>query len=370
MKSAKKTAPRKPIPAILLAYSDSDFTNPHEAMLAREPKDCRGDFTHMGAKYWGYETRRHRATTVSPEHEALFYDHDAHNWLLIGLKKRAKVDTITISTKWYTGNQVRAVTVYLSDDMTGDAKKVLERVTLKPDSEHSFKISPTFATECYVEAYYEGGISRINLFGEIARDQPAKRRNLLEDAKITHVSNEHYGKPDRAVSGDRQQMYMYGWESARTGFGERALFHLKRPAIIDQVVIDTYLHRLNAPLTGHVYAVNARGKSIDSLMKSAPRWGLVFDGKKEVIPTDFQAYMLGQKYLKEKGVKDPTHFQIRLHIPEGSPWQPVLPFAPLTPDTYHRFDAEPTGQPVTHVLYMHYPHGGIHGLKMFGEEVK
>ena len=364
MKAPKK----KPIPAILIAYSDSDFTNPHEAMLPTEPKDCRGDFTHMGAKYWGYETRRHKATTVSPQDEALSYDHNAHNWMLIGLKKRAKVDTVTISTKWYTGNQVRAASVFVSDEMTGKAKKVLDRVTLKPDSEHVFNISPVLATECYVECYYEGGISRVNLFGELAKEQMPARKNLLVGAKITHVSNEHYGKPDRAVVGDRQQMHMFGWESARTGFGERALFHLKRPAVIEEVVVDTYLHRLNAPLTSHVFALNAKGKKADALMKSAPRWSLLFDGKKEVVPADFQAYMLGQKYLKEKGVKDRNHFQIRLHLPKDSPWTPVLPFAPLTPDTYHRFGGIHT-EPVTHVLYMHYPHGGIHGLKVFGTEV-
>ena len=361
--------PAAAIPAFLIAYSDSDFTNPHEAMLTTTPKDCRGDFTHMGAKYWGYETRRHKATTVLADEAVLQYDHNAHNWMLIGLKKRAKVDTITISTKWYTGNQVRAVSVYLMDEMTGKAQMVLKRKDLKPDSEHKFKIKATLATECFIECYYEGGISRVNLFGEIAKEQPEKKRNLLEGAKITHVSNEHYGKPDRAVIGNRGEMFMKGWESARTGFGERALFHLKKPALIEEVVVDTYLHRLNAPLTSHVYAVNAKkGESMDKLMKQAPRWGLVFDGKKEVIPADFRAYMLAQKYLKEKGVKDNEHFHIKLFLPKGSPWKAVVPFAPLSPDTYHRFHVE-GGSPVTHVLYMHYSNGGIHGLKVFGTEV-
>src|SRR5205085_10704985 len=101
--------------------------------------------------------------------------------------------------------------------------------------------------------------------------------------------------------------------------------------------------------------------------KSAPRWGLVFDGKKEVDLTDVQAYLLGQKYLKEKGEKDKTNCRIRLHLPKGSPLQPVLPFARLMPDTYHRFN-DLSVDMATHVLYMHYPHGGIHGLKMFGTE--
>jgi allantoicase len=375
MPAKKKTAPKaskaaKPIPAILIAYSESDFTNPHEAMLATEPKDCRGDFTHMGAKYWGFESRRHMATTVVPGSNELAYDHNAHGWMLIGLKKRGKIDKITISTKWYTGNQVRAVSVYLTDELTGTAAQVLHRQPLKPDSEHVFNIKPVIATQAYVEVYYEGGLSRINFFGDTGIEQPPERKNLLDGAKITHVSNIHYGVPDRCVGGDRQQMHMYGWESARTGCGEQALFHLKKPAVIDEVIVDTYLHRLNAPLTAHVFAVNAKGQDINKLMKQAPKWSAVFDGKKVVVPDNFGDYMMNQKYLKEKGVKNNEQFTIRLNIPKGCPWKAVMPFEPLSPDTWHRFrDVNDVG-PVTHVLYMHYDNGGIHGLKVYGTEKK
>jgi hypothetical protein len=130
--------------------------------------------------------------------------------------------------------------------------------------------------------------------------------------------------------------------------------------------VDTYLHRLNAPLTAHAFGINAKGRNIETLMKQAPRWSLVFDGKKRVVPKDFQSYMLKQQYLKEKGVKDRENFRIELTLPDESPWMPLLPFAPLTPDTFHRFrDFEDAG-PVTHILYMHYPNGGIHGLKAYG----
>jgi allantoicase len=347
------------LPAFLIAYSDSDFTNPHEAVLAAEPKDCRGDFTHMGAKYWGYETRRHKATTVRENEQALSYDHNAHNWLLIGLKNRAEIDKITISTKWYTGNQVRAVSVFLKDELTGAEKQVLNRTALAPDQDHSFTITPTVATECRIECYYEGGISRINLFGKPAEKQLPDRHNLLEGAKTTHVSNVHYGDPDRAVKGNRGEMHMFGWESARTGFGEQALFHLKKAAAIEEIVVDTYLHRLNAPLTAHAFGISGF-KEED--MKSAPRWKLVFGNGKETVPENFQAYMLEQKYLPEK------NFKIKPHLPEKSPWKPLLPFAALTPDTFHRFRSLEKPGPVTHVLYMHYPNGGIHGLKMYGTE--
>ncbi len=348
-----------PVPAFLISYSDSAFTNPHEAVLPDDPKDCRDDFTHMGKKYWGYETRRHRATSVLPAAQALAYDHDAHNWLLIGLKERTEIDKIAVSTKWYTGNQVRAVSVFLIDGMTGERKQVLERAPLAPDKEHEFKVPPTVATECLVECYYEGGISRINFFGAKTPEQPPARKNLLDGAEISHVSNDHYGNPAMAVSGNRAETHMRGWESARTGFGERALFHLKKPAVIEEIVVDTYLHRLNAPLTCHVFGMNGF-KEAD--MASAPRWKIVTKAGKEIIPDDFQAFMLEQKYLPEK------KFEIKLHVPEKSPWQPVLPFAALSPDTFHRFRDLEKHAPVTHVLYMHYSNGGIHGLKVYGAE--
>ena len=361
----KQDSPPVFLPAFLIGYSDSDFTNPHEAMLPVEPKDCRGDFTHMGAKYWGFESRRHRAHTVLADEQALSWNHNAHDWLQIGLKQRAEISLIKISTKLYTGNQVRAVSVFLKDEVTRQKKRVLDRHPLNPDAEHEFPIEPTIATECLIECYFDGGISRINFFGALVDPAP-ERKNLLEDARISHVSNQHYGKPDTAVAGNRGEMHMVGWESARTGFGEQALFHLRERSTIDEFVVDTYLHRLNPPLTAHVYAVN--GTDADELMKSAPRWKLSF-GKKDVVPDDFRAYMLEQRYMEEKGISgDRTNFKIKLHLPEGSPWKPLLPFAPLTRDTYHRFrDLKKTG-PITHLLYMHYPNGGIHGLKAFGTE--
>ncbi|HJQ99706.1 MAG TPA: hypothetical protein VJ826_15435, partial [Candidatus Polarisedimenticolaceae bacterium] len=79
-------------------------------------------------------------------------------------------------------------------------------------------------------------------------------------------------------------------------------------------------------------------------------------------------YMLNQRYLKERGVKNREQFAIRLHTPRGCPWKPILAFAPLRPDTLHRFrDLNDVG-PVTHVLYMHFDNGGIHALRMFGAE--
>lgn len=343
----------KPVPAFLIAYSNSDFTNPHEVVLPGNPPECTGNYTHMGAKYWGLESRRHVATTLKGN--AFIYDHEAHNWFQIGLKERVAVEKIAVSTKWFTGNQVRAVSVFLIDEMTGKETRVLDRAPLKPDAEHEFSVPPTLATEARVDCYYEGGISQVSFFGEKAAEQPPQRKNLLEDAVISYVSNAHYGKPEQAVRGARREMHMIGWESARTGFGEQALFGIKTPAKISEIVVDTYLHRLNAPLSCHVFGFNGQAPPMDA----APRWKLTLKNGKEIVPENFQEFMLEQKYLPEK------NFTISLHLQPGSPWKAVLPFAPLMPDTYHRFNKLENTGPFSHLLYMHYPNGGIHGLKVF-----
>ena len=355
----------KPLASFLIAYSNSEFTNPHEVVLPDAPQDCRSHFTHMGAKYSGFESRRH--TTTRMGQKAFTYDHDAHDWLVIGLQERAEIDTIAISTQWFTGNQVRTVSVYLIDAVTGGNVQVLERKTLNPDAQHPFSITPTMATECRIECYYDGGIARVHLFGAVTKDQPPVRSNRLEGATISQLSNDHYGNPAQAVAGNRKESHMVGWESARTGYGERALFHLNKPTIVDEIIVDTYLHRLNAPLSCHVFGLHEPDASkVAAHMLKAPRWKLVFSDGREIIPDDFQDYMLEQKYLEEKG--NHRTFQIVLHLSEAGAWKPILPFAPLSPDTFHRFRSLPDIGAVTHVLYMHYPNGGIHGLKVFGHD--
>jgi allantoicase len=154
------------IPSHIIAYSNSDFTNPHEVVLPDDPKDCTDNYTHMGVKYWGLETKRHKATTIEEGNKKIYYNHEAHHWLKIGFKYRTEIKSLRVSTKWFTGNQVRAISVLLIDELTGGEQEVLSKKILQPDQEHHFLFEATTATECLIKMYYEGGISRINFFGE------------------------------------------------------------------------------------------------------------------------------------------------------------------------------------------------------------
>lgn len=354
---------RTPLPCFVITYTDSSFTNPHEVVRADEPPDCRGQFTHMGAKFWGFETDRHRGHRVDTRRASVRFDHEAHHVLHIGLQAAASVDAITVSTRWFTGNQVRAISIDLRLD--GDWVTVLERAPLAPDADHEFPIPATDARECRLRCYQEGGISRVNLFGTTLPDQQAPA-NLLEAATISHTSNAHYGRPEQAVAGHRAEDHMVGWESARTGFGEQALFTLARPARIDRLIVDTYMHRLNPPLTAHLFGLPP-GIDPDVAMTRSPRWRIRFDDGHTVVPDDFRDYMLEARYLQEP-TASPTTFDVDLHAPGDSPWLALVPFAELRPDSWHPLASADTDTEVAHLLLRFYPNGGIHGLAVHGRE--
>ncbi|MFT5561743.1 MAG: allantoicase [Candidatus Azotimanducaceae bacterium] len=352
--------------AFLINYTDSSFTNPHEVVLPDEPQECTGNFTHMGAKYWGFESERHCAISTRAGNRGFHFDHDAFNSLVIGLTQRSLVREIRISTKWFTGNQVPCVAVDLID---GDNEVVvLERVTLEPDQEHIFTISETWATRCRVRCFHEGGIARVNLFGDPGAALYNKP-NLLEFAEVSHISNVHYGSPQMAVRGQRIENHMVGWESARSGFGEQAIFQLRRPTQVQSLIVDTYLHRLNPPLSCHLFGLPAEEEmTLDDAISKQPHWQITFDDGTTVTPPDIQAYMRDQAFLNE-AVLNPRQFNIDLALVDDSPWVPLIRFAPLLADAWHELNKIESNQPVQHLLYMHFPNGGVHGLKLFGQEL-
>ena len=347
----------------LLEYSDSAFTNPHEVVSYTEPENRQGRFTHMGAQYWGFETSRHVGTQFLEDGQGFIFDPNESHFFKLGLLQTSEVSRITVSTAWFTGNQVPAISIVL---IHGNEKNtVIERQTLEPNEEHSFDIPPTVSDTCLVLCHQEGGIANVRLFGEpLTTEDDAPPENLLEQATISRVSNDHYGHPKDAVWGNRAVDHMKGWESARTGFGEQAVFSFERPVTLSAFVVDTYLHRLNAPLSCHVFALPP-GESLDRAMSAPPRWSVIQADGTTFVPDDFQQYM--QSYCRQSG-SDEASNAVTVRLQAGSEsWHPLLPFEALRPDTYHTFTALDYQGPVAHLLFMHYPNGGIHGLKAFGQ---
>ena len=157
--------------------------------------------------------------------------------------------------------------------------------------------------------------------------------------------------------------YNCSWESARTGFGEQCVFGFEQPIKVSSLIVDTYLHRLNPPLSCHLFGLKTG--DLDQAMKAQPKFSLVFSDGTEVVPDNPMEYWSSQSYLKEN-VSEPGKFEVKLKFPDNCPWIPSVSFADLKPDAWHEINQIESTEPVSHLLYMHFPNGGVHGLKVFG----
>lgn len=351
------------IRAFVIAYSDSSFSNPHSIVTDSDPVFDSDAFTFVGKEMDGLESRRHRAFSIAPEKAEIIFNPDAANFIRLGLIQKSRLSKVVISTKWFTGNQVPRVSLELLDSTTGAAVFQINDLELSPDSERTIEVNGVETDECLIRCFYDGGISRVRFYGA-AIEAPAPRKNILEDAAIIFVSNEHYGKPSQAVSGRRLEHHMVGWESARTGLGESALFELKAPLRVSELEVDTYKHVFNAPLCCALYGGSfVDGIRATEIMKQAPRWRAEFENGAYAEPTDLRSYIYGGEYKKDPNYRG-GGLSFKLSSPKDSSFRPLLPFGQLSPDALHRFKLAHK-DPVTHILFMHFPNGGIHGLRIF-----
>lgn len=355
----------KLIPASVTSYSDSSFSVAHDVVKATEPMFDPDAFTLVGKEMDGLESRRHRAfkkisaAGAPPRFE---FDPNAHNFIEIQFGYRAKVSKIEISTEWFTANQVQAVSVTLKDEKSNNEHKLLTREPLDSDKKHFFSVPQTAATSARVECYPDGGIARIRFYGEKIETLYSDL-NILDGAQVLEISNAHYGGADDALSGMRQVEFMKGWESGRRGMGEHLLLKLKqRCERIDRVVVDTYRHVLNSPLGCMLLGAESdSAMTAQELMRTAPRWKVTFRNGLEISPDSLKEYIQNKHYIKDGGSEP---FTLSLDFPQSSVWKLVLPFSDLDRDTLHTFAKLGTRGPFTHLLFMHFPNGGIHGLRV------
>lgn len=356
----------KLLKAYVIAYSDSAFSDPHQIVSHAPPKFDPDAFTFVGKEMDGLESRRHRAFSLDGAAKSITFDPEAHNSIRLGLAKKSRLNKIVISTKWFTGNQVPRVSLELIDSATGKTTGEIPSVALAPDSETEIPIDGVQADECLIRCFYDGGISRVHFYGAPLADQPL-RMNLLKDADVLYVSNEHYGKPGQALTGSRAENHMLGWESARTGLGESVLFELKDPGTPSELEVDTYRHVFNSPLCCALYGGTfPKGTGASEIMSHAPKWEAIFKNGASVRPENLKDWAARAEYRQNPNYLGlPITF--RLCSESTSRLKPILEFGALKPDTLNKFNRLVSSGAHTHLLFQHFPNGGIHALRVFGK---
>jgi hypothetical protein len=127
------------------------------------------------------------------------------------------------------------------------------------------------------------------------------------------------------------------------------------------LIVDTYLHRLNAPLGCYLFGLpKGSEKGVNLYRPSLPGWQVEFEDGQRLETRD-----LAQVIQAERA--KPAEAQRRLHIQmqaAPSPWISLTSFTALKPDTFHALPIE-TGLACSALLFTFFPNGGIHGLRVY-----
>lgn len=131
----------------LVVESSDDFYSAPSALILPGPA------RHMGE---GWETRRRRG--------------GGHDWVVLRLAAAGWVREVEVDTTHYKYNASSHVALsgWTSPDRSFP---ILERTRLQPDTRHLFRVPPGPAvTHVRLDAYPDGGLSRLRLHGELTAD--------------------------------------------------------------------------------------------------------------------------------------------------------------------------------------------------------
>lgn len=289
-----------------------------------------GVFTHAGAWYDGWETRRHNPQPF--------------DWVVIKLGVASgKFRGFEVDTAHFDGNHAPEIAVQaffagsnedaderVKDPEFGGWETVLPRQECGPSQRRAWRLEKETEkpyTHVRLQMFPDGGIARFRAFGVPIPVFPADVDEVFDLAAAKNggvavsCSDQHFGTKDNLLLPGRGVDMGDGWETKRTR-GEHVdwvIVRLGTPGEIERIVVDTAHFRGNFPKEFQVFA------------------------------GEFQS--------------DPSH--------DDSAWVEVLEASPARPDEEHEFSGDELQNAAvkafTHVKLVIIPDGGVKRLRVFGK---
>lgn len=247
----------------VLHVSDEWFAKAENLIMPKAPIRDATRFTHAGAWYDGWETRRHN----TEEADFVVFRMGVSLAKLIGCE---------VDTAYFNGNHAPAISVeaaFLDLDKTEGAKweTVIAKTECGPSQRHFFvrdAITDKAYTHVRLRMYPDGGIARFRLYGTVIPVLPHDRSALLDTASVKNggvaikVSDQHFGSADNLLLPGRGHDMSDGWETKRSrepGHVDWVMIHLGGRTAVKDVVIDTAHFRGNFP-----QKINVKGVDVAS----------------------------------------------------------------------------------------------------------
>jgi allantoicase len=309
----------KPLGSRILSFSDEWFAAAENLTTPTEPIRRPGVFTHAGAWYDGWETRRHNV--------------DPYDWVVIRLGVASgKVLGVEIDTAFFNGNHAPEIGVegaFSSSDEDVKSGKVewetiLEKKECGPSQRQAW-ILPSLTDKAYTHVrllmYPDGGIARFRLYGKALPVFPQDVNETFDLAAAVNgglaisCSDQHFGRIANLLLPGRGVDMGDGWETKRTR-GEHVdwtIIQLGSKGIVEKIVIDTAHFRGNFPQKVQVFAINWGGTGGKDPKFDDEKWVEILSPQKTGPDKehDYEGEVL-------KDVKDKTYSHVKLvMIPDG-----------------------------------------------------
>lgn len=293
-------------------------------------------YTDRGKWMDGWESRRKRTP--------------GHDWCVVQLATGGKIEGIDIDTNHFLGNHPPFASLeaaYLDDEPSVEAieneqiewVEILPKSPLNPGSQHFFDIpSAQVWTHLRLHIYPDGGVARLKVYGEVAKDWAKVAATEIVDlaaalngARAVLCNNMFFSDMSNLLMPNRGKNMGDGWETKRNRTPNNrdwVIVQLATKGILKKISIDTGHFKGNYPDT-----------------------------------CSLEGTCLDDHFFKKN--KDKTTEEI--WADETIEWTLILPKMKLQAHHEHFFESEILSQKAfTHVRFNIFPDGGVSRLRLFG----
>jgi allantoicase len=348
-----------------LSCSNDFFAEMENLLKAEAPIFQPGVFTERGQLMDGWESRRRRFLPDGSSDDGLQFD-----WCIIKLGSQGIIRGINANTAHFLGNAPQQVSLEVCN-IQGEPTDTTEWIQLiditdvNPGSDNLIDVSviekdgqilsEQVWTHVRFNMFPDGGVARLNIYGEIVADQnwflkgePLDLAYIKNGARPVACSDMFFSAPENVLMPERGANMGDGWETKRRRSigdvevdrgNDWLILQLATRGNIEKILIDTCHFKGNYP---NAFALEGAVLTAEQA------------ANKEALSAD--------SHLEARF--DKTGGQDQLAIE----WTSIIERTALYADREHTFKDEVTAkaQNFTHVRLKMFPDGGISRIRLWG----
>lgn len=269
-------------------YATDEFFAPLERMLNPEPAVfIPGKYDDHGKWMDGWETRRKRG--------------EGYDYAIVRICPGV-VHGVDLDTSHFTGNYAPSASIDACwSDSVPDSNTVwttvLAATPLQGNTHNPFVITSTQKWNYLrLNIYPDGGVARMRVYGEVARDwsnaNPAEEIDLaamLNGGRALCANDMHYGHINNLIAPGRGVNMGDGWETRRRREPghDWAILRLGHPGEVKRLVVDTAHFKGNFAWECSVYGTLFQGGSEDSIKTQSLFWKTLLPPQRLAADTEF-----------------------------------------------------------------------------------